>query len=116
MNVYFDYKARLMDYEQVVDDKGETFKYAYVENVDELIDLMETIGMNIFNLPMTKEELKEKCSLYTTWRVDYTNSLMPAPFDNMKNCIEILATFEINNWKRSNSVRNLLAKDEDWGI
>ena len=116
MNVYFDYRARLMDYDQVVDDKGETFKYAYVDNVDELIDLMETIGMNIFNLPMTKEELKEKCSLHKTWRVDCIGSLMPAPFDKMKTCIEILAMFEINNWKKSNFVRDLLAKDEDWGI
>ena len=67
MNVYFDYRARLMDYDRVVDDKGETFKYAYVENVDELIDLMETIGMNIFNLPnfcLTNLQFKKDSSRF----------------------------------------------------
>lgn len=117
MNVYFDSHARLMDYEQIVDTKGKYFKYAYVDNIDELISLMDTIRMDILTLPipMTKKEHEKKCSLYKTWRVDCTGALMPAPFDNMANCIEILAEFEIDNWKRSNFVRSLLEKDEDWG-
>lgn len=116
MNVYFDYRARLMDYEQVVDDKGETFKYAYVDDFDWFLDTMEEVGTTVVSSDMTRQELKEKYSTCTTWRKDYTNTITPAPFNNMSTCIEILAMFEIDNGKRTNFVRSLLAKDEDWGV
>lgn len=116
MNVYFDECARLMDYEQIVDTEGEHFKYAYVDDFDWFLDTMERIGITVISSDMTRQELKEKYSTCIAWRKDYTNTITPAPFDNMSNCIEVLAMFEIDNGKRTNFVRSLLAKDEDWGV
>ena len=52
----------------------------------------------------------------TIYKTNGSHGCINTPFDNMKTCIEILAMFEIDNGKRTNFVRSLLAKDEDWGV